>query len=450
MAANRTPNTRLRRLIGEARWTGQALARAVNRAGAEAGLTLTYDRTAVAHWLAGVRPSAQVGKLVAEVLSRRLGRVLTLQDVGFGAPGMPPVAETARVPATRPDSVARLAELCAADADPARRAALRELVFSVAALIGAAGRGYHPPEPPPPPVAPGRERAQMVRAMTGMFSAADGSFGGGHIRPALTAYLSGHVVRWLREPARPGAWNELAAAVAELVYLAAFVSYDCALSGLAQRYYLTALGLAEQAGAAALHATILRGMSVQAYGLRHHRAALRLAEAAAGRATMLPAPCAAALFGQLAVAEAVNGRLREAGAQLSRAERLLDRSGAADGPVGAFHSAALHYQAAEVQAAAGNPRGAITLLSTSILQRPGEERRSRAVTTARLAQLQLEVGYLEAACATVAELCDDYPYLSSVRVDAALDGLRLRLRSFSGNGEARAAAARIATVRAGA
>ena len=449
-AHSRTPNTRLRELIAEARWTGQGLARAVNAAGTELGLTLTYDRTAVSHWLSGSRPSATVARLAAEALSRRLGRVITVQGTGLGPPELrtevAPVA--AAVDATEvDDSAARLLDLCAADADPSRRGALRDLVYSVAALRSASDGGRATVrDAPGEHSARHSQRAHAVRTMTGFFSTADSLFGGSHIRPALTAYLSGDVAHWLRSPGPPGSRRELAAAVAELGYLAAFVCFDSGLHGLAQRYYLASLGLAEHGGDPALRATILRGMSVQAYSLRHVREALQLAEAADAHSGGLPPARAAAVAGQLAVASAANGLAREASAQLRRAERLLDERDSADEPVGAYHRSALCHQTAEVLAAGGDRRGAIGVLASSIRQRPDGERRSRAVTVARLAHLQLDAGHLEAACASVGLLCEDYPYLRSARIDDSLDTLRMRLRPFSRNAGARTALSRISSL----
>ena len=476
-ATSRAPNTRLRALISESRWTGQGLARAVNAAGTELGLELTYDRTTVSHWLSGSRPPATIARLAAEALSRRLGRVVSVPDTGLGQPGpQPPVPALASTPATpetsgKDASIAHLVDLCVADADPSRRAALRDLVYSLNALRGAGGT--------PSPTAAGSvtgvgigggigggsgtgigggaevdawhargsHRAQAVRAMTGLFSAADSQFGGGHIRPALTAYLSGDVASWLRRPGPSDARRELTSAAAELGYLAAFVCFDSGLHGLAQRYYLASLGLAEHSGDAVLRTTILRGMSVQAYRLRHVRESLQLAEAANAGSRDVPTTRAAALAGQLAVAAAANGLHREAAVHLRRAERLLDASGSADEPVGAYHRSALCHQASEVLAAAGDRRAAIDVLGSSIRQRPGGERRSRAVTVARLAHLQLDVGHLEAACATVGELCEDVPYLHSARTADSLNALRMRLRPFSRNRDARTALARISTLR---
>lgn len=439
----RTPNARLRELIGEARWTGQGLARAVNAAGGELGLTLTYDRTAVSHWLSGSRPPATVARLAAEALSRRLGRVVTVQDTGLGPPGLRSTAPADDGPRSD-DGTTRLLELCAADADPSRRAALRDLVYSVAELRAAslpADVVAHQEKR-----AHRSQRAHAVRTMTGFFSLADNLFGGSHIRPALTAYLSGDVAHWLRDLGASGLRREFGAAVAELAYLAAFVCFDSGLHGLAQRYYLASLSLARHTGDTPLQATILRGMSVQAHSLRHVGEALQLAEAADAHGRHLPSARAAAVAGQLAVASAANGLHREAAAQLRRAEHLLERYGAADEPTGAYHRSSLDHQTAVVLAAGGDRGAAIGMLAASIRQRPDGERRSRAVTVARLAHLQLDVGHLEAACATVDLLCTDYPYLHTARVADSLDALRSRLRPFSRNADARATLGRISTL----
>ena len=478
-ATSRAPNTRLRALITESRWTGQGLARAVNAAGTELGLDLTYDRTTVSHWLSGSRPPVTVARLAAEALSRRLGRVISVPDTGLGPPGPhpPPPASAFAAPSTMfvadrsgghaalDESVAHLVDLCVADADPdAPGRAARPRLQPERAARSRRNAAHHAAARYAGlrPWAPRRRRCRACRCApcaraaacaggadhaTGLFSTADSLFGGGHIRPALTAYLSGDVANWLREPGPPDARRELTAATAELGYLAAFVCFDCGLHGLAQRYYLASLGLAEQSGDAALRATILRGMSVQAYALRHLRECLELAEAADAGGRELPTGRAAALAGQLAVASAANGLHREAAVHLRRAERLLDGGGSAEEPDGAYHRSALCHQASEVLAAAGDRRAAIDVLGSSIRQRPGGERRSRAVTVARLAHLQLDVGHLEAACASVRQLCEDVPYLHSARTADSLDALRMRLRPFARNQDARAALARISALR---
>ncbi len=62
----RTPNPALADLLDQARWTRTQLAQQVNRLGPQAGLQLTYDRTAVAHWIAGTPPKPEVRPLILE------------------------------------------------------------------------------------------------------------------------------------------------------------------------------------------------------------------------------------------------------------------------------------------------------------------------------------------------------------------------------------------------
>ncbi|MGH3933743.1 MAG: hypothetical protein ACRDS1_01955 [Pseudonocardiaceae bacterium] len=83
-------------------------ARAVNRVRAEAGLQLSYDDSAVCHWLAGTLPRDRVRPVVCEALSRRLGRPVTPASAGLGAEQYEDAADT----------VAGLIDLGSADTDP--------------------------------------------------------------------------------------------------------------------------------------------------------------------------------------------------------------------------------------------------------------------------------------------------------------------------------------------
>jgi hypothetical protein len=83
---NHVRNKSLRRLVEESRWTHHSFAVAVNGVGAEAGVRLHYDRTAVSHWLTGSRLRLPVPEFVAEALSRRLGRIVSVAETGLGDP----------------------------------------------------------------------------------------------------------------------------------------------------------------------------------------------------------------------------------------------------------------------------------------------------------------------------------------------------------------------------
>lgn len=109
-----TRNTRLAALQQEAGWTNGDLAREVNRLGTLHGLRLAYDRTAVAHWLSGSRPRPPVPALVAEILSRRLGRLVTPEWAGLASPRQAASSSTAH-------PILALAEFAVTDADSDRR-----------------------------------------------------------------------------------------------------------------------------------------------------------------------------------------------------------------------------------------------------------------------------------------------------------------------------------------
>jgi hypothetical protein len=447
MAAHREPNERLRALLAESGWTGQGLARAVNAVGAELERRLRYNRASVAHWLAGVRPRPPVPELIAEAFSRKLGRPITVRAVGFAEPGHGPAPGSAlwTVDAATwatGDTAGALVELGSADADPARRAELRGAVYTLAL----------PPVPrwsDLPPQRRGRRAGQpgrwdwpsQVEAaawVANFFADADAAFGGGHARSALAAYLAADIAPRLRSAATTASRRHMLAAAAHLTYLCGFMCFDDNLHGAAQRYYVTALRLAAEAGDRAAYGVVLRAMSVQAHYLGHHLQALRLAEAAVTGSTPAARPATRAfLLGQLAVARANVGERDAALADLRAAERRLARLDPTSDVIGACHQASLDHQRAETLIALGDRPGAIAALAASLRHRPRAERRTRTITLGRLAGLQLDHGHLEAAVETWHRFLDDYPHLRSGRADAAFATLRARIRPYRDNAAAR-------------
>jgi tetratricopeptide (TPR) repeat protein len=417
--ARRDANTRLTALLRQVGWSGQKLANAVNTAGRENRWVLRYDRTSVAHWLAGSRPSPAVAALVAEVLSRRLGHVVDPDETGLTTAGTPATKEATA------DVVAPLVRLGGTQ---------HQLIYTIAQLrlpdmteLAAMS---------PPAAAHNRERVgtAQVRAaalMLSMFSHSDFAFGGGHALPALSAYLATDVASWLRASATPSARARLYSAAAGLAYLAGWMCFDDNRHGTAQRYYHTAAQFAAIGGNTSCYAAAMRGLSVQAHYLGHRDTALSLAEAAMCQARHVSPLEAASLTGQLAVAEAARGRHDIARTHLTRAEHLLDRAPADSAAVAAYHVAALLHQHAETFAASGDTKAAIKVLTASLRHRPPTERRARAITTARLAELHLDAGHIDRACTAWNALLDDRPQLSSGRIEEAVRSMRARLRPHS-------------------
>ncbi|THA37594.1 hypothetical protein [Streptomyces sp. A1547] len=454
--AKREPNGQLRTLLIEARWSGQDFARAVNGIAAEAGLTLSYDRTSVSHWLAGTRPPAHVVDLAAEALSRRTGRRIAAADTGLARPAGARARE-------RPGGGTHadvLGAAALAGAEPPHCGP----DFGVGALgeIPVYSSAWRPPEEQQPArpgrtgsragvrtgarggVRIGQDHVRAAEAVLPVFRNADMMFGSGLARPALTAYLATTVAPWLRAEAPPSVRHLLLGATSRLAYTAGFLCFDSNQHGVAQAYYRAALRLGREAGDPQCHAPVLRAMSVQAHHLGHRTQALELAEAAAREAGRLPTLQAAFVTGQLAVAEAACGDRRAAVSHLAGAQRLLDRSEGQSAPIGAYHQAALCHQQAEALAALGDGRGAIAALGASLRHRPAAERRARAVTAARLAELHLGQGHLERACAAWHEVLDVVPQLESARVTDALRRMRGRLRAVRASGVVRPLLERVA------
>ncbi|AXK31494.1 hypothetical protein DVA86_01360 [Streptomyces armeniacus] len=480
----RTPNDALRALLEESGWTQAAFARALARLGAETGAHLHYDRTSVAHWLRGSRPGPAVQRLMAEALSRRLRRPVTVADLGMGGtggPGRRPYGRTA-APPDWPDPRVRaldtLAALTAPAAGPSRAHAKTPAPYRLTLLtepksVPPEGKSV-PPEGrtgPKGPAGPGgpagnaaltgpegvrgrpapaqraehaqgaqpTERADCgpadvasVRAHAYFFAEQADRRGGGHIRAPLAAYVSG-LARRLRDPEAAGPYRgELLSGAARLSYLLARVYADEQRHGLAQRAFLTSGELAEEAGDPAGSALARRALSTQAHELGHHRHSLALAEAACETAPPDTEPSARAfLYAGLAVAAADGGGRADALAALRRAEQSMAHADAlGGGPVGGYQEAALQYQTGQVRAGLGDRSGAIRELRASLRSRPVDERRARALSHAELAELLLSCGRLEEACASWEVFLEDCSMVRSGRARRARARIPVLIRPY--------------------
>ncbi|MDH6121671.1 tetratricopeptide (TPR) repeat protein [Kitasatospora sp. GAS204A] len=451
MTATRVPNQHLRALLAEAGWSGEELARAVNRAGAADGYRFRYDRTAVAHWLSGSRPAAPVPALVAEVLSRTLGRTVEVADTRLARPsGRTAAAAGTPEQGTAEPIGALLARLAEAAADPP----------GVAGPVYSLARRLVPAYPAPagvrllPPAAPASSAAtrvggahlRLARDLTALLLVADEALGADRCRPVLTGLLATVLSDWLRAPAAPAVRRELLLVTSRLSYLAGFGCFDGQRQGAAQAYYRLAGQLAAEAADPRLHAIALRGLSVQAHYLGRRRRARELADAAGAHLALLTHRQKAFVLGQQALGAAGCGDRATAFAQLARAQRSLERAEPASLDLAGYHWAAYAHQEAEVLAALGDTAGAVRSLIRSLRERPPGERRARATTNARLAQLLLDRGLLDRACATWHAVLDDYPLLASARLRTAVTTMHARLRPHAGSPAVRALLTRAALV----
>jgi hypothetical protein len=277
VTTHREPNHRFREAISSQRWTYEALAKAVQRVAAENGETLLTNKSAVAHWVQGAQPKGQAGQYIAEAMSRRAQRRITLADLGFAAPEESLAASS--------DPIEAAANLGRADVE--RRTFLAIAAFTTAGVA-------MPLDYDPEPVSRlmrartgaalvGSEEVEIIRQITAVFSAADERLGGGHGLTTVTAYLADTAApmlsgRYTDDSTRRQAFG----AVAELAYLAGWKHHDLGHEGAAQHYYQVGYQLAVEADPNGHAGWMMRALAHQALSLKQPRHCVDLIENALG------------------------------------------------------------------------------------------------------------------------------------------------------------------------
>lgn len=80
----RGPNEKLGTVLALAGISNAGLARRVNDLGAQRGLTLRYDKTSVARWVAkGMVPQGAAPHLIAAAIGAKLGLPVLLHEIGL-------------------------------------------------------------------------------------------------------------------------------------------------------------------------------------------------------------------------------------------------------------------------------------------------------------------------------------------------------------------------------
>ncbi|POX40547.1 regulator [Streptomyces sp. Ru73] len=464
----RTPNRRLAALIAEAGFSNAGLARRVDQLGLEHGLDLRYDKTSVTRWLRGQQPRGTTPALIAEVFTRRLGRRLSAQDLGLDA--CAPVyagLEFAATPAEAVDIVSGLWRK-----DSGSHAELRKIAFTPAGLvvpsrdwlIGRAdervARGEQGPETGPPRVpaqlrtgVPRQRRPDRadrpdpahgyrvsagdiaaLRSVAELFRTLDHAYGGGHARQALVRYLEHEAEPMLRGSYSESTGRRLFSATADLTRLAGWTSYDITAHGLAQRYFVQALRLAQAAGDRAYGSYVLITMSRQAVYLGHGREAVQLARVAQQGIGSGPPPLVQALLHTAeARGHAVMGEVRACTASLARAERALEAARPGDEvPHWArlFDEAQLADEFGHCHRDLQQYRAAAQHAERSLQLRGAGYARSRLLCRIVLATARLGLGELEQACTLGAEAAVQAAEMRSVRVHEYVRDFERRLEPY--------------------
>jgi hypothetical protein len=406
----RDRNEKLAAVIAQAGASHAQVARLLVRCAMEAGAhELTgVGRSHVSHWIAGSQPVGQAPFFLVEALSRCLGRVVTLDEIG-----LVDQASHYAAPTWDTDTLTGLADFGRSDVDRERRHLLSTAAYSVAALALPSERWWDQMADR------GRSRGlvaarrvglgdvEAVHDMTAAFSRIDQRRGGGHARTAVVQYLTTDVAAYLHgqfhsDRVRRGMFT----AASELAYLSGWMAFDNAEHAVAQHYFAIAVKLAAEADDAPMAGHVLRAMAHQAVDLGHPRQALDLASASVyGKRYAEAAPRERALLGVVhARALASTQQKRAAAAVLLRAENDLAASKPGDeepARVFFFGEASLAHETACTLRDTDDLTGAIGQFRRSVRTRKAATfTRTHAVTLGYLGSAQARQGRIEEACAT--------------------------------------------------
>ncbi|MCP2261008.1 hypothetical protein LX15_004728 [Streptoalloteichus tenebrarius] len=281
--AAREANERLRAVMEEAGCSNTGLARRVNVCGAEQGLNLRYDKTSVARWLRGQQPRGRAPAIIAQALGRKLGRMVTVDEIGMtSGPGATSTVGL-RFEPTVTGALRQARALWRSDAD--RTGAVTGERLSTSVLVQPSRdwliAGQDPVVPGAGSPRVGTADVAVVRATAAAFADLDHRFGSGHVRPVVVHYLDSVVSGLLGGSYDEPVARQLLAVTARLTELAASMAIDTGQTGFAQRYYIQALRLTQAAHDRGMGGYVMAwGMSRVALLLGSPREAVQLARVA--------------------------------------------------------------------------------------------------------------------------------------------------------------------------
>ncbi|MFF4168714.1 transcriptional regulator [Streptomyces sp. NPDC001744] len=435
----RQVNERLQALIQEAGCSNAGLARRVNTVGAERGLDLRYDKTSVARWLRGQQPRGRAPGIVAEALSRKLGRTVTVDEVGMAGGRNLAAGVGLRFAPTVPGAIEQVCELWRSDVG--NRDFLSGSAVVSSALVEPSrdwlitGPDSHVARTAGARV--GVSDVAAVRETTASLVDLDRRFGSGHVRPVVVHYLDSVVAGMLSGSYREAVGRQLFGAAARLTELAGYMAVDTGEPGLAQRYYIQALRLAQAAGDRGYGGYVLAAsMSHLAAQLGNPREIAQLARAAQEGARGKVPPRAEAMFlAAEARGHALMGDVRAFEAAAGGAARALERADpeAGDEPawITHFDGAYLADEMAHCYRDLGRAREAARAAEESIAGHPATRTRRRAIGLALLASAQVQQREVEQACRTGARALELLGTLRSSRGAEYLEDLKERLEPYA-------------------
>ncbi|OLL76243.1 regulatory protein [Pseudonocardia sp. Ae168_Ps1] len=425
------------------------IARAVNETQAARTAGRSYNHTYVSRWFNGVTPRDEATRdAIRDALSARLGRTVAPDELGFrSTAGVSPDIGL-RYPTGPEDGVTTTAQLLDADLSgfiQLTSAGANFAAWNDASLSWLVG-SRQSLDRPDDTRRIGSSDVDRLRAVRRTFDHLDGTFGGAHARAALVQYLRTDLPRLLRADARSAVRDSLWSAAGELTQLAAWMSYDAGLHGLAQRYFIQALGLADAGRDGLLAASILDAMSHQANFLGRYREAANMARAAQLGTGSRADPVLTAHFHLMeARALARTGDATACDRAMDATIEHFGRRSLGEGPewISYFDESELAAELGHCHRDLDRPVHAIEQASRALDSASGDYARSRFFVTMVLADAHLDHGDVEEGCRIAEEAIVDGESVDSVRCDSYVTEFRERLTPHATSGPARELAERV-------
>lgn len=427
----------IKRACHEKGWGPSELARALGRA--ESGDPRRLQRQHARRWIEGERTPDHWWPYIAQVLE--------LNPEAINLPEIAPAA-------SRADTVASVLQLGRNDVDR-RNFILASSGYALSALglpdMDSITRRTTTASPGA--VRVGRGEVAAVRHMVKALGDSASELGGGHARHLAVRYLTQDVAPWLEGRFTEATGRELFAATSQLVHLAGWMAQDEGdtpeLRGLAQGYYAHSFRLAAEAGDAELSATALRGLAVQCVDLGYRAEAVQLGEACVEYGRHLDNPRAVAYYeATLANAAAQDDDRHMATKHLAMSETAIGRPAAAGSDSWAAHYSPGRWahESGMILSRLGDLDAAEEHLHLALDIHGLDRRRTRAIVLADLGGVRLRQGDIDGAMATWCDFLDCADGIRSVKVQAALRDIHVRLRRYSGVPEAQELRERAARV----
>ncbi|MGF1431116.1 sporulation protein [Kitasatospora sp. LaBMicrA B282] len=424
----RKQNADLARLVELSGASHKALAHRVNQLARQAGAETDYTHTSVANWVRrGMTPRQPVPGLLAAALAERLGRPVTVAEIGMGD-GQTPDASMGLDFARDPADAVRVASAFWRNVD--RRDFVTGTSFAISAFTTPFARWLINPADSEASHRGGRQvgRGDLdeLREAADEARRWDSKYGGGNWRAnAVTDCLKHRADPLLTGTYTDAVGAELFSVTAELSRLAGWTAFDVGQHDAAQRHFIQALRLARAGGDVQLGCYVLTTMAMQSLMRGFAGEAIDMAQGAYERAKDTAAPRVLA-FNKLieARAHARDGDSKAASRALAASEALLGQArGDGDEPawIDFYNHARLSADAAEIHRDLKNPKAALAWNQQATAMAPGVFTRSVGMRLAIVGTAHLQDRDLDQGLALGNQAID---ILARVQSTRALDYVR--------------------------